>query len=52
MREMGQSGRELVEREFTWDRLAEKMLDTYLRVLRRPVAWRLLGFRHNQSAER
>jgi glycosyltransferase involved in cell wall biosynthesis len=35
MREMGQSGRDLVEREFTWDRLAEKMLDAYLCVLRR-----------------
>jgi glycosyltransferase involved in cell wall biosynthesis len=38
MREMGQRGRELVERNFAWDPLAEKMLDAYLRILRRSNA--------------
>ena len=33
MREMGKKGRELVEREFTWDRLAKDMLDAYLGIL-------------------
>jgi len=36
MREMGDKGRELVEREFTWDRLGKKMLDVYVGFLGRP----------------
>jgi glycosyltransferase involved in cell wall biosynthesis len=37
-REMGRKGRELVEREFTWDRLAQEVLDAYSGVLQRPEA--------------
>ena len=38
MRDMGKKGREMVEREFTWDRLAVDMMDAYWRILGSPEA--------------